>query len=288
MEQMILSATSVKHTAPDGIEMGVMNDGTAYLGARGLAQLCGVAPSVIITLTKDWENDLRFKPRGKAIEELILQQGGDASKLYVPITVEGTRYHAINDINCMAILEYYAFESQTPSPTAQRNYRNLAKLTLRTFIYEKTGYSPENALSGVWKVFHERVTLNELPSGYFSVFSEIANLVISGIRSGMPFDHKTLPDISVGLAWGKHWNSNNFDAKFGLRQKHLHKFPEEFPQKDPMAWVYPVEALGEFRKWMDNVYLSGKFEKYLANKKPEGVDIKALVAAVQPARIESN
>lgn len=289
MEQYGLQLSSVKHTAPDGIEMGVMNNGTPYLGARGLASLCGVAPSVIITLVKDWESELRYKPRGKAIEQLIVDQNGDPSQLYVPLQVDGKTYHAINDTNCMSILEYYAFESQTPSQQAQRNYRNLAKLTLRTFIYERTGYSPEDNLPHYWKTFHERITLNELPSGYFGVFSEIANLVISGIRGGMPFDHQTMPDISVGLAWGKHWSKNGFDGRYGQRRKHQHVFPKDFPQRDPMAWIYPVEALGEFRKWMDDVYVAEKFETYLSNKAQKGgltnVNISALIKAVQPARL---
>ncbi|KAB7696305.1 hypothetical protein [Plesiomonas shigelloides] len=290
MEQYRLQLSSVRHTAPDGIEMGVMNNGTPYLGARGLATLCGVAPSVIITLVKDWETDLRFKPRGQAIERLIIEQGGDPAHLYIPITVDGKTYHAINDVNCMAILEYYAFDAQMPPEQAKQNYRNLAKLTLRTFIYERTGYSPEDSLPQYWKTYHERITLNELPSGYFSVFSEIANLIISGIRSGMPFDSKTMPDISVGIAWGKHWSCNNFDEKYGYRIKHLHNFPEDFPQKDPMAWIYPVDALGEFRRWMDDVYVAEKFGTYLTNKVKSGklqhLDVSALIEAVQPIRLK--
>ena len=224
MEHNQLSLSSVKHTAPDGIEMGVMSNGTPYLGARGLAALCGVAPSAIITLVKDWQTDLRYKPRGIAIERLIIDQGGNPSELYTPIKIEGKLYHAINDINCMAILEYYAFDSQNPPEQAKRNYRSLAKLTLRTFIYERTGYNPEGTLPQYWKTFHERITLNDFPSGYFSVFSEIASLVISGIRNNMPFDNQTMPDISVGIAWGKHWKTNDFDNKYGSRRKHLHIF----------------------------------------------------------------
>ncbi|WP_139123817.1 MULTISPECIES: hypothetical protein [unclassified Aeromonas] len=289
MEQYKLQLSSVRHTAPDGIEMGVMNDGTPYLGARGLATLCGVAPSVIITLVKDWQIDLRTKPRGQAIERLILEQGGDPNNLYVPITVDGKTYHAINDTNCMAILEYYAFDSQIPQEQAKRNYRSLAKLTLRTFIYERTGYNPEDAIPHYWKVFHERITLNELPSGYFSVFSEIANLIISSIRNGMPFDSKTMPDISVGIAWGKHWSDHALNHKYGDRIKHRHNFPIDFPQKDQMAWIYPVDALGEFRRWMDNIYVTQKFGPYLHKKLKDGklnnIDVPALIAAVQPVRL---
>jgi hypothetical protein len=69
MEQDSLKLSSIKHEAPDGIEMGVMNNGTPYLGARGLASLCGVFPSVIITLIKDWEK-LRKNERGNYMFQL--------------------------------------------------------------------------------------------------------------------------------------------------------------------------------------------------------------------------
>lgn len=98
-----------------------------------------------------------------------------------------------------------------------------------------------------------------------------------------------MPDISVGMAWGKHWSKNSFDSKYGQRIKHQHIFPEDFPQRDPMAWIYPVDALGEFRNWMDNVYVTDKFGTYLTNKVRKGslsnIDIPALVQAVQPVRL---
>ncbi len=34
----------------DGIEMGVMDDGTPFLSGAGLSQMCGVVPSVITDL----------------------------------------------------------------------------------------------------------------------------------------------------------------------------------------------------------------------------------------------
>lgn len=286
--QIGFNLSSVTHSSPDGIEMGVMSDGTAYLSARGLASLCGTAPSVIITLIKDWDN-LKHNPRGKAISHLIEEQGGSSIGLYTPIKNNGKDYHAINDLNCMAILEYYAFESQSPSEQAKRNFRNLARLSLRTFIYEKTGYSPSNDIAGHWQNFHERMTLNEIPAGYFSVFTEISNILVSSIRNGMPFDDQTMPDISVGIAWGSVWRDGNLDDEFGKRIKFLHKFPDDFPQKDSEAWIYPMEALGKFRLWLDDTYLRTKFPKYLAGKAKKGQlinsDVKRLIEAVQPARL---
>lgn len=288
-KQIEVQLTSVTHNSPNGIDMGVMSDGTPYLGARGLARLCGTAPSNIITLLKDWD-ELKHRKRGKAIKSLIEAQNGKTSGLYIPIKVNGRTVHAINDINCMAILEYYAFDSQNPSEQARDNYRNLARLSLRTYIYEQTGYSQKDGVPEHWQTFHERVTLNEVPSGYFSVFNEMANILIASIRSGMPFDDKTMPDISVGMGWGKEWIDNNYDSKFGGRVKFLHKFPDNFPQKDSEAWIYPVDSLGEFRRWIDGVYLRTKFPKYLASKSKRGqlpnLDIKSLIDAVQPARLK--
>lgn len=89
--------------------------------------------------------------------------------------------------------------------------------------------------------------------------------------------------------WGKHWTNNNLDNKYGSRLKHLHKFPEDFPQKDPMAWIYPVEALGEFRRWMDDIYVNTKFPNYLANKVNKGelpnVNVSALIQAIKPIKL---
>jgi hypothetical protein len=286
--QIGLNLSSVTHSAPDGIEMGVMSDGTPYLSARGLAALCGTAPSVIITLIKEWDS-LKHHSRGRAISHLVEIQGGSSIGLYTPIKKNGIDYHAINDVNCMAILEYYAFESQTPSEQAKQNFRNLARLSLRTFIYEKTGYTPSSDLAKHWQIFHERMTLNEIPAGYFSVFTEISNILVTSIRKGMPFDDHSMPDISVGQAWGTLWRDNDLDEQFGNRVKHPHKFPEHFPQKNTEAWIYPMEALGKFRMWLDDTYLRTKFPKYLAGKVKKGQllssEIKGMIEAVQPARL---
>ena len=38
-------------------------------------------------------------------------------------------------------------------------------------------------------------------SGWWSVFSETAHVVLNAIRNGLIVDSHTIPDISVGLAW---------------------------------------------------------------------------------------
>lgn len=57
-------------------------------------------------------------------------------------------------------------------------------------------------------------------------------------------------DISVGLAWRKHWSANGYDAQFGMRMKFAHNYPNYFPQawSSPQdAWCYPEDALPTFK-----------------------------------------
>lgn len=43
----------------DGVEMGVLEDGTAFLTGRGLARACGVVPSAIIGQAAEWASGKR-------------------------------------------------------------------------------------------------------------------------------------------------------------------------------------------------------------------------------------
>ncbi|MBG9989834.1 hypothetical protein [Pseudoalteromonas sp. NZS37] len=286
-----IQVSLVSHTGNDGLDMGVMSDGTPYLGVRGLALLCDAAEIDITNLIKNWDAQ-KYTAKGQFIKGIIDSQGKSSVGLYIPTPINGVIQDVINDVNCMAILEYYAFEAPVSSERAKQNYRSLARLSLRTYIYKRTGYTVDDGVPQYWQTYHDRITLNELPSGYFSVFSEISNILITSIRKGMPFDSETMPDISVGQIWAKEWNKKNYDETFGIRIKHLHQFPDDFPQKNPEAWIYPVESLGEFRKWLDDSYLRTKFPKYLAGKAKKGqlpgLNVQSLVDAIQPTRIEKN
>ena len=79
-----------------------------------------------------------------------------------------------------------------------------------------------------------------------------------------------MPDISIGLHWGKHWAANNFDASLGARIKYQHNYPAYFPQADSNPqepWCYPDTALAEFRRWLREDYIgAGKFSTYITGK----------------------
>lgn len=276
-EQLVLQGALAAPKVIDGIEMGVLEDGTPYFTGRAVAALCGVAISTVIEQKAAWAAGKRD---GK-FARLLASTGFDEDELAVAIGLDGgKRFDAYTERVVMAFLEYYAFELEKPE--ALRNFRALARAGFRLFVYTALGYDPAKSVPLPWREFHDRMQLHSTPSGYFSVFKEMADFILAAIRHGMRIDHRTVPDISVGQAWAKHWNDNNLEAKYGPRIKHPHNYPDYFPQSEsnpqPMN-VYPVEALGEFRRWMDKTYIpDGQIAK--GTLPPSTAEI--LLTAVQP------
>jgi hypothetical protein len=187
--------------------------------------------------------------------------------LYIETVQKGTIHYAYPDVVCMAFLEYYAFESKGDNKVAINNYRKLAAFGLRNFIYEALEYTPGDK----WKYHHDRVSLlkDSAPPGHFIIFQEITGLVVDLITADLTVNHKTVADISVGMAWGKHWTDNNLEAQFGKRIQWDHNYPSYYPQaaSNPQpANAYPDAALPLFRQWFKQVYLLTKFPKYILTK----------------------
>lgn len=269
----------------DGVGMGVLNDGTPYLTGRGLARICGVDNASIVRLGSEWTEELQ-KPRVTKIKSILENRGVSLVSPYVEINE--ARYWT--GTVCLAVLEYYSFDAlQGNNSTALKNYRTLAGEGFEKFVYTQVGYDPSNTLPDEWKQFHDRVSLvyNTVPRGFFSVFKEIADMIVTLGQAGLHIDHTFVPDISVGIAWAKHWSSSGFDVSFGNRLKYEHNYPEYFPQamSNPQEpWCYPESALGEFRRWFRDVYIGeGKFHKYLANQSKA----KALPASFAQLAIEA-
>lgn len=255
----------------NGIEMGVLENGIPYLTQRGLSGVVGVARNVIQTITKEWEdhhNDVVLgKDRISFFRQYLLANGFNEPKLHLESFQNGTLHYAYPDVVCMAFLEYYAFESKADSATALENYRKFAAFGLRRFIYEALDYTP----SDKWKYHHDRVSLlkDSAPDGHFTIFQEITGLVVDLIAADLTVNHKTVPDISVGMAWGKYWTENSLEQQYGQRIQYEHNYPSYYPQslsnpQKPNA--YPDEALPLFRQWFRQVYLLTKFPKYILTK----------------------
>ncbi|MBD2019353.1 hypothetical protein H6F43_04040 [Leptolyngbya sp. FACHB-36] len=290
--QMELELKVITSKEVDGIEMGVLDDGTPFLTERGLAKVCGVSNS---TLVKYADNTLEGDAlRATKISELLAAQGFEGDSLFVRTEYKGTSVKAYPDSVCMALLEYYAFEAgRYCNETAKNNYRILARKSLRDFIYRMTGYDPVKQILQSWQHFHDRLLLNPIPVGYFSVFRETADLVLESIRNGLEIDSHTVPDISVGKLWSERWFSSDLEKKYGERAKYPHLYPDYFPQAVANGsidvYIYPVSVLGEFKHWIQTEYLPQKYPSYLNRKAKQGVisasKVPKILKALEPIRL---
>ncbi|SFY30449.1 hypothetical protein [Azotobacter vinelandii] len=255
----------------NGVEMGVLENGISFLTQRGLALVTGAPRSTIQDITQEWEDhyddEVLTKDRISFIKRYLFERGYTDRKLYIETRKDGSPHYAYPDIVCMAILEYYAFETRSPNQQATDNYRRFAAYGLQRFIYDSLNYTPGDK----WQYHHERVSLlaNSSPDGYFLVFHEITGLIVDLINADLTVNHKTIPDISVGQMWGKHWKSNGLAGQFGERIPCEHNFPPRYPQSlsNPQeANAYPNAALAEFRRWFKSDYLTTKFPAYILKK----------------------
>lgn len=256
----------------DGVHMGVLGDGSPFMGLRGLARMCGIDHSGLLRFANNWGDEVS-KPRGKVILRLILEQGHPGDLLYTRFVGKYGDTHAFPDAVCMAILEYYAFEAGANSTDdAKRNFRILARKSFRDFIYQSCGYDPANAVPSLWQPFHDRASLlhNTVPEGYFGVFHAIHDLFITLGQNGLHTDQSFVPDISVGMAWSKHWLSISGDELYGARIRYEHDYPSSYAQakSNPQEpWAYPEMALGAFKKWFREDYIKGgRLTGYLSSQ----------------------
>jgi hypothetical protein len=277
-----------------GVEMGVLENGMPYLTQRGVAEMSGAARSTIQELTQEWQDSHArgiWKGRMVYFRDYLSKAGFDEPKLFIETAKDGSPHYAYPEMVCMAMVEYFAFEAQRTNNTAITNFRNLARYGLQKFIYDALGYVPEDP----WKLFNARVSLlkDSVPIGYFSVFKESTGLIVDLINAGLPVNHHTIPDGSVGSTWGPYWTANGLAAKYGDRIEYPHYYPAEFPQSasNPQkAWAYPDAALAEFRHWFRVTYLQTKYPAYIlkkANALPGRMaDARQLAAMFEPKAIE--
>ena len=262
-----------KQVEINGIEMGVLESGIPYLTESGLARMCGIDRKVLNRLASNWLEE-RHRPRGTKINELLLAARYTEDALFLRSENNGSPINAYSEPVCLALLEYYAFIADEPRQQAIEAFRSLARTTFRAFIYEAVGYSPEHRAIDSWKHFHDRVdmTLDAVPVGYFSVFREIASLIVPMIRANVIISDKVVPDISVGKAWSKFWRDNDLQ-KYGERIKYDHEYPLYYPQakSNPQpSYAYPDAVLGIFRAWLRREYIVSKLPNYLTGQTKKG------------------
>jgi hypothetical protein len=254
-----------------GIEMGVLENGLPYLTQRGLAEMSGASRKAIFDITQEWEEAQQTGvfPRGRMtfFRDYLSKSGFDEPKLYIEIMKDSSPHYAYPDVVGTAVIEYFAFEAQTTNEKALTNFRNLARFGLQSFIYEALGYS----LPDKWKYHHDRISLvqNAAPDGYFTIFNEVSGMIVDLINADLAVNDKTIPDISVGIAWSDHWKKGSLEKLYGARIAYRHNYPSYYPQSasNPQpAKAYPNEALAEFRRWFRREYLVTRFPRYILSK----------------------
>lgn len=254
----------------DGIEMGVLSNGDAYLSEYGLAAMCGVARQTLREISDEFNNNKKSQRLDIIRKHLDKQY----DSLFVSAKFNDVIVNAYKEDACMSILEYYAMYDHRPE--AIKSYTTLARAKFREFIYEAVGYNPEQIKMASWKHYHDRTDLTKMkmPMGYFAVFHEIGFMIVPMISSGIIINDKMLPDISVGRYWSEHWNENELFRKYGDRVKYDHEYPPYYPQSksNPQAaYAYPNGALGEFRDWFHANYLVHLYPRYLSNQCSRGM-----------------
>lgn len=104
----------------NGIEMGVLENGIAFLSQRGLERIVGVTRKKLYDITNDWEEAYKTgywaKERIGFVMDRLQEQGYMEPKLYLEVRKDGVLHYAYPDVVCMAILEYYALGNQKRSP----------------------------------------------------------------------------------------------------------------------------------------------------------------------------
>ncbi len=68
-KQLTINLKIEKQVKRDGVDMGVLSDGTAFLSGRGLARLCGVSSSTMSEILADW-NGSPVKLRTGKIQDI--------------------------------------------------------------------------------------------------------------------------------------------------------------------------------------------------------------------------
>lgn len=136
--------------------------------------------------------------------------------------------------------------------------------------------------------FLDRIDMNRrtVDPEHFCVFHEIAQMAPELLHAKVPLDEHTMPDISVGILWGKYWKDNNLDEKYGPRSQYGHVYPSYFPQAkcNPVeAWQYPLDALPAFYRWLRGSYIPTCFPRYMQGK----VKGKSLPASVAQQAVEA-
>lgn len=126
------SITVIAYGEHEGMGMGLLSTGEAYMTQRGLAALCGVQNAHISTISRDWHED---RPRIATIRERLARYGDFRETPHRILTYQGRRLYCYDLAVCQAIMDYYAVDAGPKTQAeAQANRIRFRGNGLLTFI----------------------------------------------------------------------------------------------------------------------------------------------------------
>lgn len=145
----------VRPTIVDGIEFYVSPDGEAGMSVAGLARLCGIDAMSLRKKLKKHSAALVGKKEAETLENT--ENRDQATNAFEGLEVDivaANRARVIRDEICADIIEYYAFDSEYATEVAAFSYRKFARLGIRSWIHQVTGYAQANDLSKLAETMH--------------------------------------------------------------------------------------------------------------------------------------
>jgi hypothetical protein len=128
-----ITLSVVAYGEHDGMGMGLLSNGEAYLTQRGLAHLCGVQNAHIGSISRDWHED---KPRINLIRERLARNGAVPDLPHRVLSFDGHRLYCYDLAVCQAVLDYYAVDAgQKAQGDAQENRIKYRGDGLKSFIF---------------------------------------------------------------------------------------------------------------------------------------------------------
>lgn len=105
----------------------------------------------------------------------------------------------------------------------------------------------------------------KIPPTHFSILQEMTTYLIAPMEvNGYTLPERMVPDISQGKMFCK-WAREQLDLDTDALNTYEHEYPDgrRYPAK-----LYPVEHLGSFRKFINEVWMPSRAEAYFRERDP--------------------
>lgn len=145
-----MSEVIIRPTIVDGIEFYVAPTGEAGMSVSGLARLCGVDANSLKKRLKKHHATPVLEEEKTAESIAITESPPRAASAFQGIELEvkaERNARVIRDDVCAEVVEYYAFDSEWATDIALYSYRKFARLGIRAWIHQVTGYAQANDLN---------------------------------------------------------------------------------------------------------------------------------------------